>query len=169
MYSNAAFANIALVAPSALKRSAADRKLDAVSGRQSETRLKQKVDQANTILDRLEARSAELAQLIKALQKRKAATAAKSERLEDAILTMMDSAGIKTITGLRCSMSSRPSAEALEIQDESLIPRIYFNTPKTPPATPDKVAIKKALGQSEDLDPAVWGCKLTSKVSLIRK
>ena len=168
-YSHAAYSNLAVV-PSALpKRSAAERRHEASAARSEETRLKEKIERANTILDRLEARAAAQAAALKDLTKRKAATLAKIERLEDEILTRMEEAGLAQLTGIRCQMRSQPAPAALEIVDESLIPRQYFNAPKTPPATPDKVAIKKALAADDALDPKTWGCKLTSKVSLIRR
>jgi hypothetical protein len=40
---------------------------------------------------------------------------------------------------------------------------------KTPPATPDKNAIKKALAADAELNAADYGCRLTSKTKLVRK
>jgi hypothetical protein len=165
-YANAVYSNIVPGAP--LKRSAAERKAEAASQRDAEARLKRKVEQANAVLDRLEERASYQAAVIKAMTRRKAATLARIERIEDRILREMDAAGLTEVTGIRSKMRSQLAAAALEIVDESLIPRMYFNTPKAPPATPDKVAIKKALAADDDLDPRDWGCKLTSKVSLVR-
>lgn len=168
-YGAAAYSNIALL-PSALpKRSAVERKRAAAESRNAEAHLKSKIEQANTILDRLEARAAAQAALLKAIAKRKAATLARIERIEDRILQDMEDAGVTELMGIRCKMRSQPAAAALDIVDETLIPRIYFNTPKAPPATVDKVAVKKALAADDELDPKAWGCRLTAKVSLIRK
>jgi hypothetical protein len=165
---NSAYANLTLV-PDAPKRSVRERKASALADASAESALKRIVERANDVLDALEAREVSLASQIKALQKRKAANAARIERIEDRALTLMQEAGLTTLAGVRCSWRSQPAAAALDIVDETLIPRSYFNTPKTPPATPDKVAIKKALAADDELDPAAWGCKLTSKISLIRK
>jgi hypothetical protein len=167
----AAYANLTLVKPavSAPLRSSAQRKSAAAGGREDEARIKAKVEQANGILDWLEARAEAQAQAMKAMAKRKAATLARIARIEDGILTRMDEAALKLITGLRCSMRSQPSPEALEVVDETKIPREYMRDPKRPPAAPDKVAIKAAFAGNDELVPADWGCKLTSRISLIRK
>jgi hypothetical protein len=168
----AAYANLALVkkpAPSASHRSAAQRKSAAAGGREEEARLKAKVEQANSILDWLEIRAEAQGLAMKALAKRKAATLARIARIEDAILTKMDEAGLKVVTGLRCSMRSQPAPESLEVLDESLIPREYMRDPKRPPASPDKVALKNAFAANDELVPKDWGCKLTSKISLLRR
>jgi hypothetical protein len=162
-----AYANLALFA-APRPASIVERKAAANDERAAESRLKYKVEQANRLLEALEKRTAEYAAEIKTFQRLKAVTCARIARLEDEIIRRMDAAGLKSVNGVRCAMRLQTAAEALEIVDESLIPRAYFNTPKVPPATPDKVAIKRALAALEDADPAAWGCRLSSKISLIR-
>jgi Gp157 protein len=163
----AAYSNLALF-PASPKGGAA-RKLAAVQANDAELTLKRNVERANTLLDRLEAREAAFAAEIKAIQKRKTANAARIAKIEDSILGYMDEAGVQTLAGVRCSMRLQPAAASLVVVDQSLIPAEYLRTPKVPPAEPDKVLIKKALAANEDLDPAAWGCKLVSTISLIRK
>lgn len=164
-----AYSNIALVPPSVSKRSTAVLRAASEQARETEARLKRKVEQANTILDRLEARAVTQAAAQRELAKRKAATLARIERIEDAILTEMHNAGLEKISGLRCTMRSQPAAASLEIVNSLLIPKQYMVPPKPAPASPDKVAIKKALAADDELDPAAWGVKLSTTISLIRK
>lgn len=165
------YANLALV-PDAIPvpaRGPVEVKRARVSAdRETEAHVKRKVDQACRVLDKLEARERIFADFIKEVQRRKALTCAKISRIEDEILTRMQDAGLTTVAGLRNNMRSQPAAEALEVLDENLIPREYMRPPKPAAAAPDKVAIKRALAQLEDVTAADWGCKLTSKISLIR-
>jgi hypothetical protein len=163
----AAYCNIALF-PSAPKGGAA-RKAGAAGRNDQEAQIKRNVERANALLDKLEARQAEFAAELKRLQKRKNATAARIERIEDEILTYMDEQGVELLTGIRCTMRSQPAAAALEILDETKIPKEYFRQPPAPPNAPDKVAIKAALAKLPDMNPDDWGVKLKSKISLIRK
>lgn len=163
-----AFSNIALVPPSVAKRSAAALRVPA-KAREEQARLKVKVEQANTILDRLELRAVQQNAAQKELAKRKAATLARIVRIEDAILQEMHDAGLDKVFGIRCTMRSQPAPASLEVVNSLLIPKQYMVPPKPAPASPDKVAIKKALAADDDLDPAAWGVKLNTTISLIRK
>lgn len=163
----AAYSNLALF-PAAPKGGAA-RKAAASGRNDQEAQLKRNVERANSVLDRLEARQSEFAAQLKRLQKRKNATAARIEKIEDTILNYMDDEGLQLLTGIRCTMRAQPAAASLEVFDEKLIPKEYFRQPPAPPSAPDKVAIKAALAANEELAPSDWGCKLVSKISLVRR
>ena len=160
------YANLTVVPPA--RPSIAARRAAALSEAQAETQLKENVERVNAILDRLEARDAVLAAMIAALQKQKAGLAKRAEKIEDAVLIYMEDAGLKTLAGIRSSLRAQPAAPSLVVVNESLIPRQYMKPAKPVPPTPDKVAIKAALAK-DDVSPAQWGCKLVSKISLIRK
>jgi hypothetical protein len=164
----AAYSNLALFPPAAPKGGAARR--SAAAGRNDqEAQTKRNVERSNAVLDRLEARQAGFAAELKRIQKRKNATAARIERIEDEILTYMEDEKIELLAGIRCTMRAQAAAAALEVTDETLIPQQYMRQPPAPPRSPDKVAIKAALAKLPDMDPGDWGCKLSSKISLIRK
>jgi hypothetical protein len=163
----AAYANLTNVQP--LLKSAVARRAIAASEAQAEAALKRTVEKANAVLDRLEAREKSIAGQIKDLDRRKKATARRIERIEDRILTEMLDAQLATVEGLRCSFRAQTAAAALVVDDQSKIPAEFFRQPKTPPAEVDKVLLKAALAQDPDLDPANYGCKLLSKVSLVRR
>lgn len=159
-----AYANLALVPPRpAAKTTTHARQLEAVAERDRELHLKRKIDQANDILDRLEARGVAQGIQLKALQRRKAATLARIERIEDRILGDMLDARLDNLNGLQCSMSLRQNAASLMIDDEALIPEEYVRSVVT--TSPDKLAIKAAIADNI----AVPGCHLEQSVSLIRK
>lgn len=165
----AAYSNLALF-PSAPPKGRAARKAAVATGRnEEEAQLKRNIERANTVLDRLELREKEFAAQLKRLQKRKNATGARIARIEDEILSYMDEERLTLVTGIRCTMRAQPAAASLEVIDETLIPKEYFRQPAAPPSAPDKVAIKAALAANEDLAPGDWGCKLTSKISLVRR
>ena len=159
--------NLALVPPAAPKGGAA-RKAAAMPEAHAQLVVKRAVDRANAILDRLEARSAEIAKEQKRLAKRKAIAQAKYERCEDRVITLMQDAGLASCAGIFNSFRLQNAPVALEIVDQSLIPAAFFRTPKAPSAEVDKVALKLALAQNDELDPASFGVRLTSKTSLIR-
>ena len=162
------YSNLALF-PEAPRATVVERKLAAVVSASAEADLKANVERVNRVLDAIEVRDKVLAGYISSLQKQKAANAKRGEKIEDAVLLYMEDNGLKTLAGVRCSMRLQPAAAALVVLDEKLIPREFMSTPKAPPAAPDKVAIKKALGADESLVPADWGVKLVSKLSLVRK
>jgi hypothetical protein len=164
----ALYANLTLVRPPETK-GAAERKAAAATEAQAQARLKNVVERTNGVLDRLELRQSSLAAEIKRLTKQKNATAARIERIEDKALTLMHEAGLTQVAGIRCNFRAQQAAAALEVTDETKIPAEYLRQPKTPPPEPDKVAIKKALAEDDEIDPAAWGCRLTSRTSLIRK
>jgi hypothetical protein len=85
------------------------------------------------------------------------------------VITLMQDAGMATCAGIFHSFRLQNAPVALEIVDAALIPACYMRTPKTPASEVDKIALKTALAQNDELDPAAFGVKLTSKTSLIRK
>lgn len=165
----AAYSNIALFPATAPKGGGAARRAAAARQNDQETQIKRNVERSNALLDRLEARAAAFAADIKRIQKRKNATAGRIERIEHEILTYMEDERVELLAGIRCTMRAQAAAAALEVVDETLIPKQYLRQPPAPPSAPDKVAIKAALAASQDIEPADWGCKLTSKISLVRR
>jgi hypothetical protein len=163
----AVYSNLASVHP--VLKGAVARKAAARSEALAEAWLRQKVDQSNRVLGALDARASLLASQLKELQRAKTAVAARIERIEDKILGYMDDAGLDHLAGVRTSMRMQPSPAALEIVDAALIPAVYWRQPKTPPKEPDKIAVKNALAASADIQPADWGCKLTQRVTLVRR
>lgn len=162
MAAAAHYSNLSLVRPP--KPTAAARKAEAHAERNAESRVKRKVEQAHAVLNALEARSKDLARQIKALQKRKQATDARLERIEDRILVEMGDAGLDKVAGLRVTFIARPSGNpSLIVDDEKAIPDEYIR--ETFSTAVDKLAIKAAL----DKGVTVPGVSLTQKVSLIRK
>lgn len=145
-----AYANVLhLVPPPATRKpSTAARKAAADPAREAELRLKRKIDQVNGMLDRLEARGIAQGIALKAIQKRKAATLARIERLEDAILSEMSKAGIDKAAGIRYTFTSKPNPASLLVDHDELIPAVFL---RTIPASdlPDKVAMKAFLQKRE--------------------
>jgi Gp157 protein len=164
----AVYSNLALVNPVSLK-GAAVRKATARVQDEAEARFKAKVDQCNRVLDALEELDQRLAKQIKEYQRRRSALASRIDRIQDAALEYMAAAGVEKLTGIRTSLQSRLAPPSLEVVDQTLIPREYLRQPKTPPPAPNKAAIKDALAAREDVQPADWGCKLLSKITLLRK
>lgn len=163
----ALYANLTAVPPTL--KTAVARRAAARSEAQAEAHIKTKVEQANGVLDRLEERVQAVAVASKALDQKKRLLARRIERITDAILQEMQDAQLTKVDGIRCSFSARPAAAALEVVDQTKLPAEFLRQPKTPPAEPDKLAIKAALAANDELLPGDWGCKLTSKISLIRK
>ncbi len=158
----AAYANLRLVPPAA-KPTAAQLKRDAHAQRTAETSVKQKVEQAHSVLCRLEARSACLALRIKELQRRKGAAERRDERIEDGVLAIMSADDLERLDGLRVAFTMRAATPALIVDDEALIPPEYLR--ETLVSAPDKHAIKAALSRGA----AIAGVHLAQKVSLLRK
>jgi hypothetical protein len=156
------YTNLTLVRPK--RPSAAARKAEADSERHAESRVKHKVEQTHRVLNTLEARAKQFALQIKALQRRKQATEARAERIENRALQELSDAGLPQVAGLRVTLIARPSGNpTLMVDDEKLIPKKYFR--ETLVTTVDKLAIKAAL----DRDEEVGGVHLVQSVSLVRK
>ena len=162
----AAYTNLQNVKP--ILRSAVQQRAAARSAALAESQIKAKVEQANRVLDALEAREKALAKAIKALDRQKKATAKRVEKIEDAILSWMEESQLKSVEGLRVTFRAQTAAPALVIDDVSKVPDEYLRQPPIPAKEPDKLAIKAALAANEDLAPEAFGARLVSKVSLIR-
>jgi phage-related minor tail protein len=173
-----AYANLALVPPrTAAKTTTHARQLEAVAERDRELLLKRKIDQANHVLDRLEARSLAFKRQIAALQKRKNRAEARHERIEDRIIGDMLDARLDKACGLHATFTTRPNAASLMIDHDELIPPEFL---RHIPASeePDKVALKAALAKRADETPEAYkertaplfaAVHLEQSVSLIRK
>lgn len=85
------------------------------------------------------------------------------QRLYDSLLYNMQAAQIKRIEGTLMTITIRDNPESVEVFDEAQIPAEFMRQPETPPATPDKVAIKTSLKVGHD----VPGCKLARTQKLV--
>lgn len=164
-----AYANPIAPRPAAVKLSIMAQRAAASAERSAEAKTKELVERVYALLDDLEAREEELGALAKLYAKRKAALAARRERIEDRVLAEMQAAGLAHVAGLRVSFRAQQAAEALDVFDPTLVPAEFLRQPKTPPKQPDKVALKTALAKDADLDPAAWGCSLSAKTILVRR
>jgi hypothetical protein len=137
----------------------------AVERKRQPDGLKQKkaIDRASALLDRLEARAASYAKQIAQLQKRKKQAEARYERLEDAIVTRMQKAGVDYAPGFAVEFSTRSAPAAVQIEDASALPPEYLREKVI--SEPDKNAIKQALARGVEIE----GVELTTRLVLIRK
>ena len=149
----ALYANLTAVPPTL--KTAVARRAAARSEAQAEAHIKTKVEQANGVLDRLEERVKAVAVASKALDQKKRLLARRIERITDAILQEMQDAQLTKVDGIRCSFGAA-SAAALEVVDQTKLPAEFLRQPKTPPAEPDKLAIKAALAANDELLPGDW-------------
>jgi Siphovirus Gp157 len=144
------------------RRKLAEYKEIASAEASAERKAKHAVDRAAALLDRLEARSADLAKQIAALQKRKRLADTRAERIEDRVLRHLSKARLDRIDGFSRGFKTRLAPAALSVTDESLIPATYVR--ESVVTAVDKVAVKAALARGEEIS----GVALTQKVSLLR-
>jgi Gp157 protein len=171
------YANVTVMpAPAAQpERTRAARKAAADPERERELRLKRKIDQANAVLDRLEAREAAYAAdsermtaELERIAKRQAFAQARREKLEERILRAMSAADISHAAGIQHEFSARPAGvKKLIVDSLSKIPANWMRTPKPAKAQPDKLAMKAALEADPDL--VIAGVRLVQTVTLVRK
>ncbi|MGH9772205.1 MAG: siphovirus Gp157 family protein [Candidatus Acidiferrales bacterium] len=126
---------------------------------------KQAIDRASAVLDTLEARRAAYKTQIAELRKRDEMAAARIDNIEDQVLTRMEHAKLTAAAGFHVTFSARPAPAALDVLDESLIPRDrdYFREKLT--VAVDKNAIKRDLAAGAE----IAGVRLTQKLTLLRK
>jgi hypothetical protein len=160
------FSNLTQMPARSAAKSAVERHRAAQSAAEREARLKRKVEQAQRVLVALEARAAACAAEIKRLQALKKSADLRAERIEDAALTLMQDAGLEKITGLRTTFTARLAPAALEVVNASLVPAEFL---RQPPPEVNKTLLKAALAANAEMNPAKYGCKLTQKVTLMRK
>jgi hypothetical protein len=175
-----AYANLHLVPPPAAKPAkpiASARQQAALRERDRELRLKEKIDQANGILDLLEARGIAQGIELKAIQKRKAATLERIERIEDRILQEMANANLEKACGIRYTFTKRENAASLLVDHDELVPKEFRRIVPASDA-PDKVAMKAFLVRRIDEDDAAFEARtaalsaavhLEQSVTLLRK
>lgn len=80
----------------------------------------------------------------------------RDERLCALMVRALEAAGRKSYEGPEGVFSRRRTPPKVEIIDETLIPPAFFTVPKPPEPRPDKVAIKRALGDGA----IIAGCRL---------
>lgn len=102
---------------------------------------------------------AEIARLT-ALKKQREKSAA---GLRAYLLNNMQSAGIEKIESPLFKIKLQNNPPAVEVFEPGLVPAEFMKTPETPPASPDKTAIKGALKAGID----VPGCRLTTGQRLV--
>ena len=133
----------------------------------AELQTKAAIDRANQVLDRLECRIASYQSHIARLQRRVQLTLARHARLEDEIIGRLDTASLQHADGFERFFGTQLAPPAVQIDNEHLIPDAYMRQPKQPPKAPDKVAIKGALAEDENLE--IPGVHLTRKTTLVRR
>lgn len=138
-------------------------RLELRADRDKELRFKRKIDQADRILTKLEERISQATTEIARLQQRKALWKARTEGIEDGILSQMDEKRISKLFGFAVTLSSKPSGTcSVVIDDAGQIPDEFM---KSGPKSPDKIAIRGALLNQE----SVPGVHLEQTISLLRK
>lgn len=93
------------------------------------------------------------------LKERRQRKEKEAERLKEYVLSCMERVGAKKIDTPRVALSTRKSS-VVDVFDEELIPREFFNVKTT--ASVNKVAIAKAIKAGE----VVEGCELSERFSL---
>lgn len=86
----------------------------------------------------------------------------KAARVKDYLLASMMVAGVDKIECPLFRMTVRDNPPAVEVYEPELIPAQFMRQPEPPPPAVDKVAIKEALKNGQD----VPGCRLTRGKSL---
>lgn len=80
----------------------------------------------------------------------------RATRIRDYLLANMMVAGISKVESPYFNLAVRDNPPAVEVYEPGLIPAEYMTQPTTPPAVPNKAAIKDAIKAGQD----VPGCKL---------
>lgn len=136
-----------------------------------ELETKKAIDRANAVLDRLEQRVAQYdaeirrvcEQYLEPLERRRTCAQYRLNRLEDRILVKLSEANLERADGFSRELQAVSCPKAVQVDNLSLIPDEYIR--HKPEA--DKVAIKRALEQHQDL--IIPGVHLTQKLRLARK
>jgi len=132
------------------------------AARNAEARVKDAIDRAANVLDRLEARAEEFARQMALLEQRKRAALQRAERIKEEIIERMDAANVSFAPGVERHFKCSPNPVSVKVLDEKLIPAEFMRTPKAPAAAPDKRAIAAAL----EAGKPVAGCQLVQNISL---
>jgi hypothetical protein len=127
-------------------------------------KLKRAIDRAVSVLDRLEARSKEVAREAKALTARRASLDKRYARIEDTIIALMDGASMSFAPGVHRTLTLKPNPVSVVIEDESKLPVEYMRTVPEFQA-PDKIAIRQAI----EAETVVDGAHLAQTMKLVRK
>jgi hypothetical protein len=80
----------------------------------------------------------------------------RAARIRDYLLANMMVAGVSKVESPYFNLAVRDNPPAVEVYEPGLIPAEYMTQPPTPPAVPNKTAIKDAIKAGQD----VPGCKL---------
>lgn len=112
---------------------------------EGETGLHEAIGAVMTAIDEDEILVTGIDALLKSLQARKSASAARTDRRRAAIAKGMEAGLLKTLKLPQCTISLREMAPSLEIVAEDMIPRRYFVEQPAPAPKLDKAALKAAL------------------------
>lgn len=136
---------------------------------EAQTAAKRRIDQVARVCDALEARESQLKERAAAILRRAQRSADRLARIEADMCREMSRAGVTLLDGVTRQLRTQDAPPAMEVWNEKLVPTDYMRTPKTPPSAPDKVALKKAFADHPELDPELYGCRLSRRLILIRK
>lgn len=109
-----------------------------------------KVDQTAHVLAALEYEEKAAADEMERLAERKRGAKAARERLESYLCRIIAARGGEALKGKTNTLSVRTS-DAVVITDDSMVPEKYITEKVSITKTPNKVAIKKALKDGEDV------------------
>lgn len=135
----------------------------------AQTEAKRRIDQVARVCDALEARESQLKDRAAAILRRAQRAADRLARIEADMCREMSRAGVTLLDGVTRQLRTQDAPPAMEVWNEKLVPTDYMRTPKTPTSAPDKVALKKAFADHPELDPELYGCRLSRKPLLVRR
>ena len=85
--------------------------------------------------------------------------------MKEFLKTGMEIAGVTKLSCPHFEISIRNNPPSVDVYESGLVPAEFMRQPPTPPAAPDKAAIKLAINSGEE----VAGCKLVSGTKLVIK
>jgi hypothetical protein len=127
---------------------------------------REKIDRTASVLAALEAAELAAAAEMKRLATRKDRMVRQRERLENYVIGVLATAGVRKFDGFTSTLTARANPASVVIEAATLLPVEFLRLPKPvpPDPAPDKVAIKAALGRGE----FVPGCRLAQTMRLVR-
>lgn len=124
--------------------------------------LEVKATNVGMFIRNLESSAEQIKMAEKQMADRRKALEARAERVKQYLKENMIRTGISKIESPYFTLSIRNNPEAVEVINQDMIPPEYFNVPPPPPATLDKIAVKKAIQSGVEVD----GVRLTRSQSL---
>ena len=113
----------------------------------------------------LEATAAAIKQAEADMAERRRGIEKRAESLRDYILRAMEGTGVLKIECPEFALSVKKKPPSVDVFDAAQIPDVYMRQPEPPPPAPDKILIKRALGDGLDVPGArlVQGTRLDIK------